>query len=422
MSVVETNLPVNASRIADVIKALARITEPDKPYTRRAFTPLFLDGRAFLEQRFKAAGLETRIDASGNLIGRRKGRKSALGTIMLGSHSDTVPEGGRFDGIAGVAAALEVAQALNEAGIRLDHDLEIVDFLAEEVSIFGVSCIGSRGLAGLIPDGWLSRTQGELTLRQGIIDAGGDPSRLARQKRSDIRAFLELHIEQGPVLEAERCDIGIVTAIAGITRIEILFDGQADHAGTTPMGRRRDALVAAARMVGAVERLALKYAQGEGHFTATVGEFSIEPNAANVVPSRARILIDARAELRPDMERFIAEIDQLAVDIQRETGVSIASPKLISDNFPTPADPLVMANLEQASDRVGAKRRRMASGAGHDTAWMARVSKSAMIFIACRDGRSHTPDEWAENDDVALGAAVLFEAVRKLDVDLQGEP
>jgi N-carbamoyl-L-amino-acid hydrolase len=421
MVAVETNLPVNAGRIADIIKGLARITEPDKPYTRRAFTPLFLEGRAFLEQRFKAAGLETRIDASGNLIGRRRGRKSALGTIMLGSHSDTVPEGGRFDGIAGVAAALEVAQALSDAGIRLDHDLEIVDFLAEEVSIFGVSCIGSRGLAGLIPDGWLSRTQGELTLRQGMIDAGGDPSRLARQMRSDIKAFLELHIEQGPVLEAERCDIGIVTAIAGITRIEILFDGQADHAGTTPMGRRRDALVAAARMVGEVERLATDYAKGEGHFTATVGEFSIEPNAANVVPSRARILIDARAELRPDMERFIAEIDQLTVDIQRETGVSIASPKLISDNFPTPADPLVMGNLEQASDRVGAKRRRMASGAGHDTAWMARISGSAMIFIACRDGRSHTPDEWAENDDIALGTAVLFEAVRKLDIDLQGE-
>ena len=421
MAVATTNLPVDPLRIADIVKGLARITEPDKPYTRRAFTSLFLNGRAFLEQRFRAAGLETRIDASGNLIGRRKGRKSALGTIMLGSHSDTVPEGGRFDGIAGVAAALEVAQALNDAGIRLDHDLEIVDFLAEEVSIFGVSCVGSRGLAGLLPDGWLSRTHEELTLRQGIIDAGGDPSRLARQKRSDIRAFLELHIEQGPVLETERCDIGIVTAIAGITRIEILFDGQADHAGTTPMGHRRDALVAAARLVGEVERLATDYAKGEGHFTATVGEFSIEPNAANVVPSRARILIDARAELRPDMERFIAGIDQLAVDIQRETGVSIASPKLISDNFPTPADPLVMANLEQASDRVGARRRRMASGAGHDTAWMARISKAAMIFIACRDGRSHTPDEWAENDDIALGAAVLFEAVRQLDSDLQGD-
>jgi N-carbamoyl-L-amino-acid hydrolase len=421
MGVIETNLPVDARRIADVIKGLARITEPDRPYTRRAFTPLFLEGRAFLEQRFKAAGLETRIDASGNLIGRRKGRKSGLGTIMLGSHSDTVPEGGRFDGIAGVAAALEVAQALSDAGIRLDHDLEVVDFLAEEVSVFGVSCIGSRGMAGQIPDGWLSRAHGELTLRQGMIDAGGDPSRLAQQKRSDIEAFLELHIEQGPVLEAERCDVGIVTAIVGITRVEILFEGQADHAGTTPMGRRRDALTAAARMVGEVARLGTEFSKGQGHFTATVGEFSIEPNAANVVPSRARLLIDARAELRPDMERFIAEIDQLAVDIQRDTGVSIASPKLISDNFPTPADPLVLRNLEAACDRVGAKHRRMASGAGHDTAWMARISKAAMIFIACREGRSHTPDEWADNDDITLGAAVLFEAVRKLDADLQGE-
>jgi N-carbamoyl-L-amino-acid hydrolase len=420
MAVIETNLPVDARRIADIIKGLARITEPDRPYTRRAFTPLFLEGRAFLEQRFKAAGLETRIDASGNLIGRRKGRKSGLGTIMLGSHSDTVPEGGRFDGIAGVAAALEVAHALSDAGIRLDHDLEVIDFLAEEVSVFGVSCIGSRGMAGLIPDGWLSRTHGELALRQGMVDAGGDPSRLAQQKRSDIKAFLELHIEQGPVLEAERCDIGIVTAIAGITRIETLFEGQADHAGTTPMGRRRDALTAAARMVGEVERLGIAFSMGEGHFTATVGEFSIEPNAANVVPSRARLLIDARAEQRADMERFIAEIDQLAVDIQRDTGVSIASPKLISDNFPTPADPLVLRNLEEACERVGAKHRCMASGAGHDTAWMARISKAAMIFIACREGRSHTPDEWADNDDIALGAAVLFEAVRKLDADLQG--
>lgn len=415
------NLPVDAERIADIIKGLARITEPDRPYTRRSFTPLFLEGRAFLEQKFKAAGLETRIDASGNLIGRRKGKRSGLGTIMLGSHSDTVPEGGRFDGIAGVAAALEVAQALADAGIRLEHDLEVVDFLAEEVSAFGVSCIGSRGMAGVIPDGWLSRTSGDMTLRQGLIDAGGDPSRLSKQKRSDIRAFLELHIEQGPVLEAERCDVGIVTAISGITRIEILFEGQADHAGTTPMGRRRDALVAAAKMVEAVERLGTDYSKGEGHFTATVGEFSIEPNAANVVPSRARILIDARAELRPDMERFMAEIDRIAHDIEQATGVTVGPPKAVSDNFPTPADPLVMSALESACGRIGAKHRRMASGAGHDTAWMARISKSAMIFIACRDGRSHAPDEWADNDDIALGTATLFEAVRQLDVDLQGE-
>ncbi|WP_275791132.1 Zn-dependent hydrolase [Pararhizobium gei] len=417
----KTNLSVDATRISDTIRGLSRITEPDRPYTRRAFTPLFLEGRAFLEERFRAAGLETRIDASGNLIGRRKGRRSGLGTIMLGSHSDTVPEGGRFDGIAGVAAALEVARSLDDAGIRLDHDLEIIDFLAEEVSIFGVSCIGSRGMAGLIPDGWLSRMQGDLTLRQGMIDMGGDPSRPAQQTRSDIKAFLELHIEQGPVLESEHCDIGVVTAISGITRIELLFEGQADHAGTTPMGARRDALVAAARMVGEVERLGKEFSRGEGHFTATVGEFSIEPNAANVVPSRVRLLIDARAELRPEMERFIVEVDQLAVDVQRETGVSIAAPKLISDSFPTPSDPSVLHALEQACEDTGATHRRMASGAGHDTAWMARIARAAMIFVACRDGRSHTSDEWAETDDIALGTAVLFEAVRTLDRDLQGE-
>ncbi|WEX76413.1 Zn-dependent hydrolase [Sinorhizobium numidicum] len=419
MTAPRSNLPVDAGRIADIVEGLARITEPDRPYTRRAFTPLFLEGRAFLEQRFKAAGLKTRIDAAGNLIGGRKGRNSAIGTIMLGSHSDTVPDGGRFDGIAGVAAALEVARSLADAGIELDHDLEIVDFLAEEVSIFGVSCIGSRGMAGLVPDEWLGRKHGELTLRHGLIEAGGDPSRLPALKRPDIKAFLELHIEQGPVLETERLDIGVVTAISGITRIEVIVEGQADHAGTAPMGRRRDALVAASRLVLEIEELGLAYAARDGHFTATVGEFEIEPNAANVVPSRARLLIDARAELRPQMEKFIVEVAALATRVAEETGVAIAPPKVISDNQPTPGDPLILATLEAACERVGARSRRMASGAGHDTAWMARVAKAAMIFIPCRDGRSHAPEEWAENDDIALGAAVLFEAMRRLDGQLQ---
>ncbi|MBB4185453.1 Zn-dependent hydrolase [Sinorhizobium terangae] len=418
MTASQTNLPVDARRIADIVRGLERITEPDHPYTRRAFTPLFLEGRAFLEERFSAAGLDTRIDAAGNLIGRRKGRKPALGTIMLGSHSDTVPEGGRFDGIAGVAAALEVARSLSDAGIELDHDLEIVDFLAEEVSIFGVSCVGSRGMAGVVPDGWLSRAHDELTLRQGIVKVGGDPSRLPSSKRSDVKAFLELHIEQGPVLEAERLDIGVVTAISGITRIEIIVEGQADHAGTTPMGRRRDALVAASRLVLEIEKLGFAHAAGEGHFTATVGEFEIEPNAANVVPSRARLLIDARAELRPQMDVFIAEVEALAARIAEEVGVTI-TPKVISDNHPTPGDPLVLATLEAACGRVGARHRLMASGAGHDTAWMGRITRSAMIFIPCRDGRSHAPEEWAENDDIALGAAVLLEAVLRLDGQLQ---
>jgi len=413
-----TNLPVDPARIAEVIDGLARLTEPGRPYTRRAFTALFPAGRDFLLEKFRAAGLETRIDAAGNLIGRRAGRKPGSGTIMLGSHSDTVPDGGRYDGIAGVAVALEVARALADKGIALDHDLEIVDFLAEEVSIFGVSCIGSRGMAGVLPQDWLSRESNGLTLEEGIREAGGDPVRIAAEARRDIAAFLELHIEQGPVLESGALDIGVVTAIAGITRIEIVVEGRADHAGTTPMGRRADALAAAARLVTGIEALATSLSEGPGHFTATVGEFSIEPNAANVVPSRARLLIDARAEERTAMDLFAASVDRLAEQVARETGTTIAPPRRISDNMPTPGDPLVLDVLDAACEAVGARHRRMASGAGHDTAFMAKVTRAAMIFVPCLGGRSHAPEEFAETDDIALGAAVLFNAVIQLDETL----
>ncbi|HTJ56832.1 MAG TPA: Zn-dependent hydrolase [Devosiaceae bacterium] len=412
------NLPVTPARITEDISDLAAITEPDHPWTRRSFTPMFLAGRQYLVRRFEAAGLETRIDAAGNLIGRRLGRDSGRGTIMVGSHSDTVPGGGRFDGIAGVSAALEVARTLRDEGITLEHDLEVIDFLAEEVSAFGISCVGSRGMAGQLTPAMFSREAEGQTLAAGIASVGGDPARLIEPRRTDIKAFLELHIEQGTVLEQAGEDIGVVTAIAGITRIEIIVTGRADHAGTTRMGHRLDALTAAARLVLGIEALAMEKAKGPTHFAATVGEFEIEPNAANVIPSRARLLIDARAELRPDMEAFIAEVADLARSVAAATGVTIDPPVTISDNMPTPGDADVLDVLDAACVAVGARHRRMASGAGHDTAWMARLSKAAMIFIPCLGGRSHTPDEFAETDDIALGAAVLLEAVKRLDKEL----
>lgn len=409
------NLPTSEPRIAEDIAALAEITEPGRPYTRRAFTPMFLRGREWLARRFEAAGLETRIDAPGNLIGRRRGTVGGK-TIMLGSHSDTVPDGGRFDGIAGVSAALEVARTLHDQRIELAHDLEIVDFLAEEVSIFGVSCVGSRGMAGVRPDEWLDRKVDALTLRQGIAEVGGNPQVL--EKREDIAVFLELHIEQGPVLEDGHLDIGVVTAIAGITRFEIIVHGRADHAGTTPMGSRQDALVGAAWLVLGVERLAAARTAGPTHFAATVGEFSIEPGAANVVPSLARLLIDARAEDRAVMLDFVGALETLVRQVAADTGMSIDAPVTISDNLPTPCDDLVLDTLDAAAVAVGARHRRMASGAGHDTAWMARVTRAAMVFIPCQGGRSHAPEEHAEMADVALGAAVLLEAVKRLDTEL----
>ncbi|CAN5342696.1 Zn-dependent hydrolase [soil metagenome] len=407
------NLPTSALRIGADIDALAGITDPDRPYTRRAFTPRFLEGRSWLAERFKQAGFATRIDPAGNLIGRRAGKRPELGTIMVGSHSDTVPDGGRFDGVAGVVAALEVGRALAEQGVALDHDLEIVDFLAEEVSIFGVSCIGSRGISGTRPAEWLARTSGSVSLQEAVAGVGGTPS--ANATRRDIRAFLELHIEQGPVLQDQHLDIGVVTAIAGITRIELIVEGRADHAGTTPMGARKDALTTAARVALRVEELGLEMSRSAYHFAATVGEFSMEPNAANVVPAKVRMLIDARAERRVDMGRFVAELSTAVHAIANATGVTVQPPRIISDNAPTPCDGGLVDVLDASCEATGATYRRMVSGAGHDTAWMARITRSAMIFIPCRDGRSHSPDEYAETGAISLGAAVLLGAVVRLD-------
>jgi N-carbamoyl-L-amino-acid hydrolase len=407
------NLAVTADRIAADIDALAAITEPGRPWTRRAFTPMFLKGRAYVEKIFREAGLDTQIDAAGNLTGRRKGTGAAKGTIMLGSHTDTVPNGGRFDGIAGVIAALEVARALKDAGIELEHDLEIVDFLAEEVSIFGVSCIGSRGMTGVRPAEWLQRTAEDMTLADGIRQVGGDPDVVS--KRTDIKAFLELHIEQGTVLEREGIDMGIVDAITGITRIEILIEGRADHAGTTPMSARYDALSAASCVVLGIERIARELAAGPSYFAGTVGEFSMEPNAANVIPSHVRMLIDARAVESNVMNGFIASIAALCAETAAERNVTIAEPRKVSEAAPTPMSDRVTDVLGVSAARIGASSRPMVSGAGHDAAFLAKVAPAAMIFIASKDGRSHAAEEWSENDDIALGAAVLYEAVLELD-------
>lgn len=411
------NLAVNTDRLFADIEALAAITEPGRPWTRRAFSPLFLTGRDYVARRMREAGLSVRLDAAGNMIGRRAGVRPGAGVIVVGSHTDTVPDGGRFDGIAGVAVGLEIARVLAERGVTLDHDLEVIDCLAEEVSIYGLSCVGSRAIAATLDAAMLARkaADGE-ALMEGIRRMGGDPERLETAKRSDIRAFLELHIEQGTVLESERRDIGIVTAIAGITRFEIILEGRPDHAGTTPMGKRADALVAAAALVTRIDALARQRAgAGEGHFAATVGEFSIEPNAANVVPSRARLLVDTRAERRESLEAFQAELARAVEEESARHGVLAAAPRIVSDNRPTPGDPVLLTLLEEACERIGAQHRRMASGAGHDMAWFARVAPAAMIFVPSKDGRSHAPEEWTEPDEIALGAEVLLETVLAVD-------
>jgi beta-ureidopropionase / N-carbamoyl-L-amino-acid hydrolase len=408
---------IDAKRIFDDLMALGGITEPDRPYTRRAFSPLFAEGRAWLVERMREAGLATHIDAAGNLIGRREGRQPGRRAIVVGSHSDSVPAGGRFDGMAGVVGAIAIARTLRERGIDLEHSLEVVDFLAEEPNEFGLSCIGSRGISGNLTPEHLSLTnpRGE-TLGAALERVGGDPDRLGAARRMDIEAAFELHIEQGPVLEARGIDIGLVTAIVGITRLEIVFQGRAGHAGTTPMQGRRDPLVAAAHMIGWVrdEALALA-ARGRGHFVATVGIVEALPGGSNVIPRSARIVIDARSEEHAPMLEFRAAVDGESTCAARAANVERERLAVLSDTLPAACDADLQALLGRCAGTLGFSSMSMASGAGHDTAFIAQVAPAAMVFIPCKDGRSHTPEEWATPEAVAAGTRVLLEAVLEVD-------
>lgn len=408
---------INGARLWGDLMALGEITEPALPYTRRSFSAKFVEGREWLAARFRDAGLAVRIDAGGNLIGRRAGRNPDAPTIMLGSHSDSVPGGGRFDGMAGIAAGLEIARALEDAGVALDHALEVVDFLAEEPSEFGLSCIGSRAMAGALEEGQLEQVgPGGETLRSAIERVGGEPGRIDSARRSDIGAFLELHIEQGPVLEARGLDVGIVTAIVGITRLELRFTGEAAHAGTAPMHGRRDAAVAAAEVVLAVRDLARTLdARGEGYFVATAGVLDLRPNAANVVPGEARLVIDARCENASAMKRFVDGLRERAAGIAAASSTELADFRVLSDNDPADCDPGLQQVLLESAAAVGCSAMSMASGAGHDAALVSRVAPSAMIFVPCLGGRSHCPQEWSEPAQLASGTEVMFEAILRID-------
>ena len=400
--------------------ALAAITDRGRPYTRRSFSPLFLQGRAWLAKRFADAGLAMRIDTAGNLIGRLDGADPTLGVIAVGSHSDTVPSGGRFDGIAGLATGLEVVRSLRDAGVRLDHALEIIDFLAEEPSEYGLSCVGSRGMVGALDPGMLDLMEpGGEKLREALRRVGGDPDRLSAARRSDVKAFLELHIEQGIVLESQSLDVGIVTSIVGIRRIEIVFQGAADHAGTTPMTLRHDALVAAANTVAAVRRIAEELAtEGPDYFVATVGILSVEPGASNVVPGRCRLVIDTRTTNSALTRRFVEALERDSAACAAAARVERTPLVILSDASPVACDPLLREVLRREAQELGLGAIDLASGAGHDAAFMSRICPSAMIFVPCRNGKSHTPEEWADREAIGRGAAVVLQAVKTLDRSL----
>lgn len=411
---------IDADRLWSDIEALSRLTEPDRPWTRRSFTPRFLEGRAWLARAFRDAGLTTGVDAGGNLIGRREGAEPDAKPILIGSHSDTVPSGGRYDGILGVTAALETARALAEAGIALRHPLEVCDFLAEEPSEFGLSCVGSRALAGALTADMLATTRPDgMTLREGLRFVGGDPDALASAARApgSIAAFVEVHIEQGRVLENERVALAAVTDIVGIARWRVTVSGRTDHAGATPMPYRSDALVGAAALIRCAWEMAGAAAGDARPLVATFGRIAISPDAANAVPGEAILTLEARCG---DEARMASFCDALLADRAGElAGLRVsARAQKISHAAPTPCAPVVRAAIHGAAADLGLSIRDLPSGAGHDAVWISRLGPVGMIFTPCREGRSHAPEESMTREEAADGARALARTVLRLDAAL----
>lgn len=412
--------PLNAERLNARVERLSQLTRPDVPWTRRAFSPLFEEARAWLRSEFEAAGLRVSQDAGGNLIGRREGSGRASKPIVTGSHCDTVVGGGRFDGIIGVLAGIEVAHTLHEQGITLDHPFEVIDFLSEEPSDYGISCVGSRAFSGGLDAGMLAskNADGE-TLAQALRRIGGDPDALthALRKPDSTAAFIELHIEQGPVLESRQLPIGVVTNIVGIRRVLITVTGQPDHAGTTPMDIRRDALVGAARLIDGAYRLASKLSGNPHYVVATIGRIAMTPNVPNAVPGHVELMLEVRSDSDAILDCFPEDLmHSVAADLV-ELRVS-ASAAHVSRAKPTDCQPLVMDAVERAAGALGYASMRLPSGAGHDAVYVAPTGPIGMIFIPCLNGRSHCPEEWIEPQQLLDGTRVLYQTIRELDARL----
>ncbi len=410
-------LKIDAERLWRRIMELSEFTEPNRPWTRLAFGENHRRCREWVRAQMAEAGLSVGVDPGGNMIGTREGRRKGLPAIACGSHSDTVPNGGRFDGAAGLAAAVEIASALADNDVELDHSLEVIDFLAEEPNEFGTSCVGSRAVAGELTESALAleSPEGE-TLASAINAMGGDSAKLRgplRGKR-DTAAFFELHIEQGPVLEQTCVDVGLVTDFVGIDRYRLKVSGEAAHAGTTPMDRRRDALVGAAELVLEARRLAEHLNAGDTYLVATVGKLAVRPNGSNVVPGSVDFVLEMRSNRREAAREFEKEFFRFAEESCAGAGLMFESERSSSVQ-PVRTNEKMLSLLRNAATAAECTFREMSSGAGHDAAHMAFVCPSGMVFVPCRGGRSHCPEEWAEKEQIARGAQVMLEAILLCD-------
>jgi beta-ureidopropionase / N-carbamoyl-L-amino-acid hydrolase len=399
---------IDPGRFLSDLQALRRIGAFDGGVERLAFGADDRRAREWLLQRFRDAGLDAEIDGIGNVYGRWPG---ATRTVLTGSHSDTVPCGGWLDGALGVIASLEAVRAVREVGAPPGRGVDLVSFADEEGTFRGT--LGSSVFSGEIGDRELdeARNSAGTPLRRALADAGWAGRELAQLDPERQRVFLELHVEQGPRLEAAGIQIGVVTTIVGIRRVAVSFDGRSDHAGTTPMAMRRDAGAAAirfaARTLDAFER------QRTEHTVWNIGSLTLRPGAGNVVSNRAEMLVEYRDATADALVSLHETVERIAREVAAEHGCPCKLRTTV-DTSGVDMDPEVVSTIEAVAADAGAGSLRMPSGAGHDAMVLRRRIPAGMLFVPSRGGRSHDPAEDTDEADLVTGARVLARAVERL--------
>lgn len=402
---------VNQDRLEQSIFNLAEFGKKENGETSRvAFSQADIDSRTHLITLMKNAGLEVTIDYAGNIIGRKAGSDSSKKPIAFGSHTDTVPDGGNYDGCVGSMAAIEVVKTLQEQNITTQHPLELIIFSNEEGGV-----MGSRALAGELPSDALTIVNSTgISMGEGINILGGDSSKLEEviREKGSLAAFLELHIEQGGILDQEHIDIGVVEGIVGLNWWDVTIEGFANHAGTTPMNARQDALLTAAQFIIAVNEITTSF---EGKQVGTVGRINAEPGAPNVIPGKVVLSLEIRDLSAKKIKEVYAAIEKRGLEIAKETHTKITFAALSTTGKPALTDTRIQQQIAKATDALGLSQKQMQSGAGHDAQDMALIAPTGMIFVPSKNGISHSPKEFTSAEDMANGANVLLQTILLLD-------
>ena len=393
------------------LEALRQFTDEPGKITRLYLSPSHRQAVDATAAMMREAGCDhVHVDALGSVIGRYEGKTAGLPALLIGSHIDTVVDGGAYDGALGVIAGIGVVEALRDAGERLDFAVEVLAFGDEENVRFTSNLTSSRALAGTLDAAGLeAKDENGISIHRALLDFAGDPSEWASLKRdpASVLGYVEMHIEQGPVLEAENLSVGIVTAINGASRWTLSVSGEAGHAGTVPMKLRHDALTAAAEMALAIERLGAQ----DANTVATVGRFNIEPGAVNVIPSKTRFTLDARSPDDAVRARMVEEIAATCKAIANRRGVQLTIDRFF-DSKATPMASTLIAGLSDAVSRHQIAPRLLPSGAGHDAMAMAELCPAGMLFVRCKGGISHSPLEAMTAEDCDVAISVFLDFVR----------